>query len=418
MSKEYFTENLSVEDIAELTDEMLRFEKNQKAKKITMANVLKIMSAVAAIVLVIGGINILPGFLKNTGGPASSGGGGGNDVNAAASATDETSDYINIPNFTSETTTDITTSNIDESDGTITQQMGELTVTTPQGQEPVDNGDGTATLPAGGTVIAPDGTKVTVPSCTVIITGKLKIDPTHSIVNDIIDSTGKGTVTVIYPNGSTCVFDSDGDENTTENTNESNVSYDDKVAVQVEANINSQDIDAYAEEVADKAVREYARNHSNEYSNGTANTDLNDIYWNDWLTALNNWLAINFNWNDRHTQVGDLIIQTPDGQSAIKNPDGTTTLPGGGTVIRSDGTKLIFPSGAVLAAESSDEIIDNFDGFTLRVELPNGNIIITDGHENTTINGENMNDVVNNMMNEYYSSTNDTSTTQPDSTSK
>jgi len=49
-----------------------------------------------------------------------------------------------------------------------TVQMGELTVTTPKGQEPVDNGDNTATLPSGGTVVTPDGTKVILPGGTIL----------------------------------------------------------------------------------------------------------------------------------------------------------------------------------------------------------------------------------------------------------
>ena len=63
MNKEYFTDNLSIEDIAEMTDKMLRFENNQKIgkKKVTL---LKIIPAAAAIVLIIGLINILSVLLN------------------------------------------------------------------------------------------------------------------------------------------------------------------------------------------------------------------------------------------------------------------------------------------------------------------------------------------------------------------
>ncbi|MCL2775054.1 MAG: DUF4340 domain-containing protein [Oscillospiraceae bacterium] len=65
MKKEYFTDNLSVETLAKLTDKMLNFEKNAKNRSLK-TNLLKIIPAIAAIVLVIGGINLLPAFLNNT----------------------------------------------------------------------------------------------------------------------------------------------------------------------------------------------------------------------------------------------------------------------------------------------------------------------------------------------------------------
>ncbi|MCL2773701.1 MAG: hypothetical protein FWD71_10165 [Oscillospiraceae bacterium] len=70
MNKEYFTENISDETLAGLIDETLNYEKSKKTKKITPANLVKILSAAAVVVLVIGAINILPGFLKNMGGPS------------------------------------------------------------------------------------------------------------------------------------------------------------------------------------------------------------------------------------------------------------------------------------------------------------------------------------------------------------
>jgi len=64
MNKEYFTDNLSVEDIAEMTDKMLRFEYNQKTRK-KKTTLLKIIPAAAAFLLVIGLANILPVINKN-----------------------------------------------------------------------------------------------------------------------------------------------------------------------------------------------------------------------------------------------------------------------------------------------------------------------------------------------------------------
>jgi uncharacterized repeat protein (TIGR02543 family) len=45
---------------------------------------------------------------------------------------------------------------------------GGNTITTPEGQDPIDNGDGTHTLPGGGTITTPDGTDIAVPPGTMI----------------------------------------------------------------------------------------------------------------------------------------------------------------------------------------------------------------------------------------------------------
>jgi hypothetical protein len=64
MSREYFTENLSDETIADMIDKALRFEKTVKTKNIK-SNLLKMIPAAAAIALVIGLINLLPALLSN-----------------------------------------------------------------------------------------------------------------------------------------------------------------------------------------------------------------------------------------------------------------------------------------------------------------------------------------------------------------
>ena len=64
MSKEYYTENLSDETLVKLLDEMIRFEKNQKTNSIK-PHLLKAIPAVAAIVLIIGAVNILPAYLTD-----------------------------------------------------------------------------------------------------------------------------------------------------------------------------------------------------------------------------------------------------------------------------------------------------------------------------------------------------------------
>ena len=64
MNKEYFTDNISDERLAKLIDKTLNFEKNKKTKNIT-PHLLKAIPAVAAIVLIIGAINILPAYFSD-----------------------------------------------------------------------------------------------------------------------------------------------------------------------------------------------------------------------------------------------------------------------------------------------------------------------------------------------------------------
>jgi len=66
MNKEYFADNLSIEDMAEMTDKMLRFEKIQKTKK-RKSDILKLIPAAAAIALIIGVVNLLPVLFNDTG---------------------------------------------------------------------------------------------------------------------------------------------------------------------------------------------------------------------------------------------------------------------------------------------------------------------------------------------------------------
>ncbi|MCL2775051.1 MAG: hypothetical protein FWD71_17135 [Oscillospiraceae bacterium] len=155
MNKKYYMEALSDETLAKMIDKTLKYEKASKNRNIRVS-LLKIIPVAAAVVLVIGGINILPSFIKNTGGPA---GNGGDDVNSAASMPSDTSDYINIITYTNETTLE----NV-ENDDTVTTQIGNLYITTPKGQEPIQNEDGTITLPGGGTYAFKGKVRITMPS--------------------------------------------------------------------------------------------------------------------------------------------------------------------------------------------------------------------------------------------------------------
>ena len=95
MSKEYFTENISDETIADMIDKALKYEKTKKNEKIPRANIIKAISAAAAVVLVIGIINLLPNMLKNPNGEVGNDNGGNGTENSINSAT---------ANTTSETT--------------------------------------------------------------------------------------------------------------------------------------------------------------------------------------------------------------------------------------------------------------------------------------------------------------------------
>ena len=57
MNKEYFADSLSIEDIAEMTDKMLKYERMVKNKGSVKANLLKIIPAAAVILLVVGLMN-------------------------------------------------------------------------------------------------------------------------------------------------------------------------------------------------------------------------------------------------------------------------------------------------------------------------------------------------------------------------
>ncbi|MCL2774888.1 MAG: hypothetical protein FWD71_16300, partial [Oscillospiraceae bacterium] len=108
MRDERFTDNISDETLVDITDKILNFEKNKKTRSIRI-NLLKIIPAVAAVVLVIGAINILPGMLKHTIGTSDNG--NGSNVNAAVvNTTSDTSNNFNISSYTSETSTDNTVS--------------------------------------------------------------------------------------------------------------------------------------------------------------------------------------------------------------------------------------------------------------------------------------------------------------------
>ena len=157
MSKEYFIDNISDENLAKITDKMLRFEKNKRSSKV---HLFKIIPAVAAIVLVIGAVNMLPGIITNTN-DLNVGGNGPDNMNAAASSGEKSADInLYIPTATSVNNTDTET---------VATQIDDLLITTPKGQEPIQNDNGTITLPGGGTYINPtNGETVIAPKDTIV----------------------------------------------------------------------------------------------------------------------------------------------------------------------------------------------------------------------------------------------------------
>ncbi|MCL2773385.1 MAG: hypothetical protein FWD71_08540 [Oscillospiraceae bacterium] len=88
--------------------------------------------------------------------------------------------------------------NVADNTETVTTQIGELSITTPKGQEPIQNDDGTITLPGGGTYINLSGDKVTASSSTIIRkNGDFTIsDEINTDVTIIVESPD-GTITTV-----------------------------------------------------------------------------------------------------------------------------------------------------------------------------------------------------------------------------
>ena len=87
MNKEYFTDNLSVEDIAEMTDKMLKHEKMIKNRGSVKTNFLKMIPAAATVLVMVGLLNYA-GILNP---------GGGDDENteaAGSAAVEQNEQYI------------------------------------------------------------------------------------------------------------------------------------------------------------------------------------------------------------------------------------------------------------------------------------------------------------------------------------
>jgi hypothetical protein len=84
------------------------------------------------------------------------------------------------------------------------------------------------------------------------------------------------------------------------------------------------------------------------------------------------------------TSVGDSDVTTPAGQPPVKNADGSTTLPGGGTVETDDGTTVSAPAGTTIGADGTLTIPD---GKTADVALPGGVSVTVPGGSTVSPSG-------------------------------
>jgi len=77
--------------------------------------------------------------------------------------------------------------------------------------------------------------------------------------------------------------------------------------------------------------------------------------------------------DDTKTTIGGNTITTPEGKDPVKNADGSTTLPNGGTITLPNGTAITLPAGTVISA----------DGKTITIPKDSGGCTITHTSGNT-----------------------------------
>ena len=119
MKKEYFTDNLSIEDIAEMTDKMLRFEHKQKTGK-KKANLLKLIPAAAAALFAVWLVNN-----TNIISVINFGGNGNYESLGAAAVTAEERSTSHSVAEDMPPVEDVTVETIEQSDETVTARMAE-----------------------------------------------------------------------------------------------------------------------------------------------------------------------------------------------------------------------------------------------------------------------------------------------------
>ena len=204
MSKysEYFTANISDETMAKLIDETLRFEKNNKTNKSKIKSIaFKIIPAAAVFLLIIGLAN-LTGVLNQNGVE--------NIFTPGAGAS--------LEGFTDTELAEVADDNWTEV--LLHIPVGEIIFEVPMGQAPVQNDDGSITLPGGGSfkqifgepriIISPSvevhGATITVGSGTVIERdGSIKLDRPENKGKSIIIVSSNGMVVAVDENGETTI---------------------------------------------------------------------------------------------------------------------------------------------------------------------------------------------------------------------
>ena len=188
MSKQSFIDKIDDETLARMIDATLKFEKN-KARGVK-ADILKLISAVAVFLLVVG-IASMSNIFNITNG------GGLTEAPGAAVTSGNPDEPENIIGQIAQEQDIIET----EPEDTVTTQIGDLIITAPRGQEPVDNGDGTITLPGGGTYIGALGDKFTVPGGALINKYGGVETSLFTLTGDIIIEKSNGDIIILDENG-------------------------------------------------------------------------------------------------------------------------------------------------------------------------------------------------------------------------
>ena len=194
MKQKYFLDSISDETLAKMIDTTIRFEKAQNSGQ-SKAHLWRIIPAVAAIVLVIGLINFLPFFQP----PEDT----NNDVGIEI-----TSDDFEITTPEETTAVEEIYPDIDAAPVVILDEtiIGDLIISTQKGQEPIQNDDGTITLPNGGWYKLPNGDEVNVWS-SITIQSNGKIDKSLPINKGkrITIVRANGDIISVEPNGAVMI---------------------------------------------------------------------------------------------------------------------------------------------------------------------------------------------------------------------
>jgi|GEM_PF-2591008 len=200
MRNEYFTDNINDENLIDITDKIIKFEKNKINTRRT--NMFKIIPAAASLILVIGLISVFSYFpnLLNL---------SGDEVNPSENI--YTPPASNITDFTAESETEVSTIisgkyeryMVENENGDIKNiyfhgsEVNALTITTPKGQNPIDNKDGTFTLPGGGMYTVGSDTVIVSEGITIRDDGSIPGGTEYNFDGKVTIKESDGTLTII-----------------------------------------------------------------------------------------------------------------------------------------------------------------------------------------------------------------------------